>query len=44
MPTYQDEYGRRLGYCNACGNEALLDTECCEDGEVVLYDDDSEEL
>jgi hypothetical protein len=33
-----DEWGREVGYCNACGEEALMDSECCEDGEVVEYD------
>lgn len=44
MSTHEDEYGRRYGWCNACGEEALIDTECCEDGEVVPYDDDEEPL
>lgn len=26
------------GWCNSCGEEALLDTECCEDGEVIPCD------
>lgn len=43
MSKYEDDWGRRLGYCNACGEEALLDEECCEEGEVVPYDDDEEE-
>ena len=30
-----DEYGRQFGVCNACGEEAEADTECCRDGEVV---------
>lgn len=34
--------GIQYGYCNACGEEAPLDTECCEEGEVVPYDDDEE--
>lgn len=33
-----------MGYCNACGEEAELDSECCDSGEVVPYDDDPEEL
>jgi hypothetical protein len=37
---YVDEYGHHLGYCNSCGEEARLDEPCCDDGEVVLYDDD----
>lgn len=37
---FVDEWGHRLGYCNSCGEEAELDSECCEDGEVVAYDDD----
>lgn len=39
----RDEWGRRLGWCNSCGEEAPLDTDCCEDGEVVPYDDDMED-
>lgn len=31
-----DEWGRELGYCNACGEEAELDTECCEYDDVVI--------
>lgn len=42
MAIYRDEYDRHLGYCNDCGEEALLDEECCEDGEIVQYDDDEE--
>lgn len=34
----EDEYGREMGYCNSCGEEALMDTECCDDGEVVADD------
>ena len=34
-----DEWGTAYGYCNACGEEAPADRECCEDGEVVPYDD-----
>lgn len=30
-----DEYGRPWGHCNACGEEAEANTDCCEDGEVV---------
>ena len=35
-----DEEGNSWGYCNACGEEALADLECCDDGEVVPYDED----
>ena len=28
-----------MGFCNACGEEAELDSECCDDGEVWPYDD-----
>lgn len=35
----QDEYGQSYGYCNACGEEAPADGECCEDGEVVPYEE-----
>ena len=30
-----DEYGNQYGHCNACGEEAPADSECCDDGEVV---------
>lgn len=43
MADYRDEYGHHMGYCNACGEEAELGQECCEDGEVVEYDDDTTE-
>jgi len=26
-----------LGHCNSCGEEAPLDSECCEDEEIVEY-------
>lgn len=43
MAIYRDEWGHRFGYCNSCGEECLLDDdECCEDGEIVTYDDDEE--
>jgi len=32
-----DEYGREMGWCNSCGEEALMDDECCDDGEVVPH-------
>lgn len=44
MDTYISEDGTHWGYCNGCGEEAPLDTECCIDGEVVQYDDDEAEL
>lgn len=34
----EDAYGTKYGHCNACGEEAEADSECCEDGEVVPYD------
>lgn len=40
MSDYVDEYGKHHGYCNDCGEEAALDSECCDTGEVVPYDDD----
>ena len=44
MAKYVDEFGRPLGFCNSCGEEVLLDSECCDDGEVWPYDDhDSED-
>jgi hypothetical protein len=39
LVDYRDEWGNVMGYCNDCGEEALPDTECCEHGEVVHYDD-----
>lgn len=43
---YIDKFGRHVGYCNACGEEAELDQSCddseCSGGEVVPYDDDPE--
>lgn len=35
--TITDEYGTEYGWCNSCGEEAPMDTECCDDGEVVEY-------
>lgn len=32
---FLDEYDREWGYCNACGDEALAGSTCCDDGEVV---------
>lgn len=43
MAVYRDEYGAHYGYCNDCGEEAVMYTECCDDGEVVQYEDDEEE-
>lgn len=40
MTYHRDEWGRTVGYCNSCGEESVLDDECCEDGEVVPYDDE----
>ena len=37
-----DEYGTHYGYCNSCGEEAILGSECCDDGEVFPYDDDAD--
>lgn len=34
-----DEYGIEMGFCNSCGEESRLDSECCENGEVWPYDD-----
>lgn len=44
MSEYIDEDGTHYGYCNDCGEEAPLDSECCINGEVVQYDDDEETL
>jgi hypothetical protein len=40
MTVTRDEYGRQVGYCNACGEETLLYTECCDTGEVVPMDEE----
>lgn len=45
MPTsYVDDFGVHVGYCNSCGEEGDLDSDCqtdgCDDGEMVPYDDD----
>lgn len=37
-----DDLGEELGYCNSCGEEAEMYSECCEDGEVVAHDDEPE--
>lgn len=42
MATYIDEWGTHLGYCNACGEEAPMGSDCCPEGEVVQCDDDTE--
>lgn len=44
MTSYVDEDGTHYGWCNSCGEETPLDGECCEDGEIVQYDDDEIEL
>lgn len=46
MTSYRDEYGHHIGYCNACGEEEELGMDCqaCDDGEVVQYDDDTEDI
>jgi hypothetical protein len=43
---YIDEWGRHVGHCNACGEEAELGQDCdgCDDGEIVPYDDDPGEV
>jgi len=38
--TTTDEWATEYGYCNSCGEEAEMFTECCEDGEVVEYADE----
>lgn len=44
MPKYTDEWGNRYGYCNYCGEEApLYGDGCCDEGEVVPFDDDEED-
>lgn len=44
MSEYIDDDGTHYGYCNTCGEEAALFSECCIDGEVVQYDDDTVEV
>lgn len=44
MSEFFDEWGHHIGYCNNCGEEAPLGTECCEEGEVVQYDHDPTEF
>jgi len=39
---YIDEWGVHLGYCNHCGEEGDLHSQCCAEGEMVPYDDDPE--
>lgn len=40
---YIDEWGNHMGYCNDCGEEAeLFAGSCCEDGEIVAYEDDND--
>jgi hypothetical protein len=39
---YIDEFSHHMGFCNSCGEEAELGSECCEDGEVEPYEDDRE--
>jgi len=34
-----DDDGREWGYCNSCGEETEAYAECCDDGEVVPYDE-----
>ena len=38
--SHFDENGNPCGYCNSCGEEATPDFECCDDGEIVPYDND----
>lgn len=42
MATYTDGWDNHYGWCNACGEEALLDSTCCDEGEVVPYADDEQ--
>lgn len=44
MTRYFDELGHHLGYCNDCGEEVEMGSDCCDDGEVVQYDDDEVEF
>ena len=37
---HTDEWGHELGYCNSCGEECEIGDDCCEDGEIVEYDDE----
>lgn len=44
MSTYFDEWETHLGFCNSCGEEGPLEETCCEDGEMVQYEDDEVEF
>lgn len=35
-----NEYGDEIGWCNSCGEEANVALGCCDDGEIVGYEDD----
>lgn len=40
-----DEYGNHLGFCNSCGEETELHgSTCCDDGEIVPYDEEQCEV
>lgn len=39
MTYYESLDEEEYGYCNSCGEEARIGDECCEDGEVVPYDE-----
>lgn len=34
-----DERDENYGYCNACGEEQWLGSDCCDDGEWVPFDE-----
>lgn len=44
MTRYFDEWGHHFGFCNDCGEEAPMGSECCDEGEVVQYEDDEVEF
>lgn len=48
MPSYIDDDGVHIGYCNSCDEEGDVHLDCqnpdCDgDGEMVYYDDDDDE-
>lgn len=40
MSWHLDEDGNQYGWCNACGEERQEFEDCCDDGEIVEYDDE----
>lgn len=44
MRRYFDEWGTHLGFCKSCGEEGPLAGVCCNEGEMVQYEDDEVEF